>query len=78
MKSMPISKFKAEALQVIEDIATTRDSLVITKRGKPLAQVIPYQGPSVKPRPGKLSATLVFETDIVSPLESGMWESNRR
>lgn len=77
MKTMPISKFKALALQVIDDVATTRESLIVTKRGKPVAQVIPYQGPSVKPRSGRLSAYLVFEKDIVSPLEREMWEANR-
>jgi prevent-host-death family protein len=77
MKTMPISKFKAQALQVIDDVATTRESLIVTRRGKPVAQVIPYQGPSVKPRPGKLSAYLVFEKDIVSPLEGEMWEATR-
>ena len=77
MKDMPISKFKAQALQLIEDVAETREGLVITKRGKPLAQVIPYQGPSAKPRPGRLSGALVFEKDIVSPLEEKLWEAIR-
>ena len=77
MKTMSISSFKAHALQVIEAVAETREHLIITKRGKPLAQVIPYQGGKSKPKPGKLSVYLVFEKDIISPLGGEMWEVSR-
>jgi prevent-host-death family protein len=77
MKSMSISEFKAHALRVIEKIAQTREELTITKRGKPIAQVIPYQEQMSKPKPGKLSQYLVFEKDIVTPLGEGLWEASR-
>ena len=77
MRSMPVSEFKAHALQEIGRVASSRESIVITKRGRPLAQVVPYQPPSAAPIPGKLSETLVFEKDIVSPLGAEMWESSR-
>lgn len=74
MKTMSISSFKAHALRVIEEVAETREHLIITKRGKPLAQVIPYQGDKSRPKAGKLSACFVFEKDIVSPLGGEIWE----
>lgn len=77
MKTLSISKFKAQALQLIQDVAESREGLVVTKRGKPVVQVIPYSGPPGKPRPGKLSSALVFETDIVSPLDPNLWEAAR-
>lgn len=77
MKTMPISEFKAHALEVIDQIAKTREPLVITRRGRPLAEVVAYRGPALKPVPGKLSSCLAFEKDIVSPLGSQIWEAGR-
>ena len=77
MKTMAISVFKAQALQVVDRVASSREFLVITKRGKPLARIVPYQPAAKVPVPGKLSEALVFEKDIVSPLKKEMWEALR-
>ena len=77
MKRMPISVFKAHALEAVGRVASSRETVVITKRGKPVAQVVPYRPPAAAPVPGKLSAALVFEKDIVSPLGAKIWEANR-
>jgi antitoxin (DNA-binding transcriptional repressor) of toxin-antitoxin stability system len=42
--------------------------IVITKRGKPLAQITPYRTSCITPKPGRLSDTLVFEKDVISPV----------
>jgi prevent-host-death family protein len=77
MTSMAISAFKAHALQAVGRVASSRVRIVITKRGKPIAQVVPYQAPAATLAAGKLSATLVYERDIVSPLGAEPWESAR-
>lgn len=33
--------FKARCLAVIDDVMTKRESIVITKRGKPIAKLVP-------------------------------------
>jgi len=73
MKILAITEFKAHALQILGQVAETRESVMVTKRGKPLAEVVPFS-PS-KPAPGKLSEALVFEKDIVSPLGADMWNA---
>ena len=73
MQTLAITDFKAHALQILGRVAETREPVMITKRGKPLAEVIPFS-PEI-PRPGKLASALVFETDIVSPLDEGMWNA---
>jgi prevent-host-death family protein len=75
MTSMAISVFKAHALQAIGRVASSKVGLVITKRGKPVAQVIPYQSTDATLTPGKLASSLVFEKDIIAPLGSEMWEA---
>jgi prevent-host-death family protein len=76
MKSMSISEFKTHALGIIEKIAETREQITITKRGKPIAIVAPYQEQAGKPKSGKLSQYLVYEKDIVTPLGEEMWEAS--
>ncbi len=73
MKTLAITDFKAHALQILGRIAKTKESVVITKRGKPIVEVIPFS--TSKPAPGKLSEALVFEKDIVSPLGEDMWDA---
>jgi len=73
MKTMAISEFKARALQVLDNVSKTKESVVVTRRGRPLAEVVPFRGAKDKPAPGKLAPTLVFEKDILSPLGVSDW-----
>ncbi len=75
MKTMAITDFKMHALQVLGEVAKTREPVVVTKRGKPLAEIIPFA--EKKPSQGKLTETLVFEDDIVSPLGEEIWNACR-
>jgi prevent-host-death family protein len=75
MKTMGISKFKSHALKILDQVAKTQEIIVITKRGKPLAQITPYRNSEINPKPGKLSDALVFEEDIISPLGEEMWDA---
>ena len=77
MISMAISVFKAHALEAVGRVARSREGIVITKRGKPVAQVVPYNPPSVTVTPGRLREALVFEKDIVAPIGAEVWEAAR-
>lgn len=74
MKTMAISEFKSHALKVLNNVAKSQETIVITKRGKPLAQVTPHRQPDLKPTPGRLKNAFVFEKDIVTPLGDESWE----
>ncbi len=73
MKILAITDFKAHALRILGEVAKTKEHVVVTKRGKPLVEVIPFS--TCKPAPGKLSEALMFEKDIVSPLGEDMWDA---
>jgi prevent-host-death family protein len=75
MKTMAVSEFKAHALKVVNEVSESREAVIITKRGKPLVQVVPHCEPNMKPTPGKLADAFVFERDIITPLGEGLWES---
>ena len=76
MRRMAVSVFKAHALRAVAEVASTKEGIILTKRGKPLAEVLPYRRPAGTSRPGKLAHTLLFEKDIVSPLSEAAWEAN--
>ena len=72
MTSIAAGEFKARCLQLLDDVANSRKPLVITKFGKPVATLVPMP-PPVKLR-GALMGTVLYEGDIVSPLEND-WEA---
>jgi len=75
METMGISQFKSHALKILAKVAKTHETIVITKRGKPLAQISHYHNSDINPKPGKLSDALVLEKDILTPLGEEMWDS---
>ena len=75
METMAVSQFKAHALKVLDQVAKSQIGIIVTKRGKPFAQIIPYRNPEGHPEPGKLANYLVFEKDIVTPLGEDMWDA---
>lgn len=77
MKTMAISTFKAHALEIIARIYQSKEHIIITKRGEPLAEIIPYQSHKSNFKSGKLAKTLKFEKDIITPLGGDMWEVNQ-
>lgn len=75
MKTMSATDFKEHALKVLGEVADTREPVVVTKRGKPLAEIVPLAEKHTAP--GRLVDALVFEGDLVSPLGDGEWDACR-
>ena len=42
MRSIAAGKFKDTCLKTLDEVAKTRNPIVITKRGRPLATLVPY------------------------------------
>jgi prevent-host-death family protein len=41
MKTMPAGEFKVHCLKVMDEVQSKREAVVITKRGKPVAKLVP-------------------------------------
>ena len=67
MKKMAAGEFKAHCLQVMEQVRKTRVPIVITKRGKAVAKLIPPDEPA-SPIFDSLKGKLEILGDIVSPI----------
>jgi prevent-host-death family protein len=45
MKTIAAAEFKAQCLTLMDDVQATKRPLVITKRGKPVAKLVPIEEP---------------------------------
>jgi prevent-host-death family protein len=46
MKTIPAGEFKARCLRVMEEVKKYRTSVVITKKGRPVAKLVPPDEPA--------------------------------
>jgi len=75
MRTMAAGEFKAKCLQVMDHVRSTRTPVVITKRGKPIAKLVPADPPQ-KWMPGRLAGKIEILGDILSPVvPSEDWEA---
>ncbi len=61
------SKFKAHCLGLMDQVAASREVLVITKNGRPVAELHPCT-PERRPSPFGLHPTTVLHGDCIQPL----------
>jgi prevent-host-death family protein len=68
------AEFKANCLRLIDEVAQQRQPIIITKRGKPVAKLMPLEE---EERPvdlfGYMAGTAKICGDIVSPIEDVEW-----
>ena len=68
-REIAVSKFKAKCLSLLQDVSRTRTPLRVTRRGKPIADVIPASlEEDEKSWIGSLSGSVDLVGDIVSPV----------
>lgn len=70
--TIPAGEFKAKCLRLLDEVAEKRGTLVITKHGKPVAQVVPIPG-EADPF-GRMRGSGKIVGDIVAPLDVE-WEA---
>lgn len=72
-KTIAAGEFKAKCLHLLDEVARQRAPLVITKRGKPVAKLVPIDDEPVTLF-GRMAGTIRILGDIVgSPLDESEW-----
>jgi prevent-host-death family protein len=69
---MAAGEFKAKCLAVLDEVAASKRPLIITKRGRPVAKVVPLADPEPAPR----KTLIVRQGDLISPV-GDVWDADR-
>ena len=69
IREVAISEFKAKCLSLLEQVSKTKTPLRVTRRGQPIADVIPASS-DVEERNwmGSMSDSIEITGDVVSPV----------
>lgn len=62
-KTIPAGQFKAQCLGLLDQVSESKEIIVVTKHGKPIAKVIPFnetESPSLR-------GSVNYNGDIVEP-----------
>ena len=62
-------EFKAKCLKLMDEVNATHEQIVITKRGVPVAKLVPVSTVKTAKVFGCLRGCVAFEGDIVAPLD---------
>jgi prevent-host-death family protein len=67
-KTMKASECKAKFLGVLDEVASTRERVIVTKNGKPVAEIVPFVD---KPKSlfGAMKGSITILGDIEAPLD---------
>ena len=72
-RTIKISEFKAKCLSLVDEVERTGDRLVLTKKGKPVADVIPHKAEK-RGLIGLYKGRMEILGDIISPIDVE-WEA---
>jgi prevent-host-death family protein len=75
MKTMPAGQFKARCLRVMEEVKKYRTPVVITKKGRPVAKLVPADTPAADVF-GCMAGTARIVGDVEAPvLGAKAWDA---
>jgi prevent-host-death family protein len=74
---IPVSKFKAQSLALLERVRRSGRSIIVTKRGEPLAEVVPPSAATLGTDwIGSMQGSAKLRGDIIAPAgKSADWEA---
>jgi prevent-host-death family protein len=76
MEEIAISKFKATCLAVLERVRKTGEPILVTRFGKPVAEILPPRDLSSQRKFGARLGSMVILGDIVGPIgDESDWEA---
>jgi prevent-host-death family protein len=76
--SVAVSEFKTHCLRLVEKVARERRELIVTKRGKPIARVVPMGEVSANEVLTRLRGTLIGGDRVEDFDTRTVWGAMRR
>ncbi len=75
MRTLPAAKFKNRCLAVLDEVQRTRLPVIVTRHGKPVAQIGPVTSAGPR-RNNPIKGSIEYEGDLIAPIE-GAWDALR-
>lgn len=72
IKHVAAADFKANCLRLMDEVAHERRPIIITKRGKPIAKLVPVEEEPIDLF-GYMAGTAKICGDIIGPIEDLEW-----
>ena len=69
-REVPAGEFKTKCLALLDEVRDTREEIIVTKRGKPVAKLVPIGRPEIP----NLRHMIRVLGDIESPIDV-IWEA---
>lgn len=66
MRTIPAGQFKARCLKIMDEVHATREPVIITKKGRPVARLV-ADGASAKDIFGCMKGQVEIVGDVVAP-----------
>jgi len=78
MKEVAISEFKAKCLALLDQVQKTKKPILVTRRGRPVAEVIPPKPAESRDWIGSMKGKSKILGDTISPAtDESEWEALR-
>ena len=75
MPSIQASEFKAKCLALMDQVARTGETIVVTKNGQPVAELRAHRPPRAPSLIGLQQGQISIQGDIVSALDGPQWDA---
>ena len=76
METINASDFKARCLAILDHVQATGERIVILKRGRPVAELLPASRSQAEYAQAELNGTVIVTGDIVGPpVPEEAWDS---
>lgn len=78
MQQFNASEFKAKCLAILDEVYRTGEAVIILKRGRPVAQLVPAMKVKSKYPQSALLGSVKIVGDVIEPvIAAGEWEAER-
>ena len=75
MTTIQASEFKAKCLGLMDQVARTGETIVVTKNGKPVAELRAHRPPRAQSIRGIHKGQIKILGDIISPVGKSLWKA---
>jgi len=73
------AEFKARCLKLMDEVQASQQPITVTKRGRPVARLVPIESNEIPPLFGCLKGSVTVNDDLIAPFDvkwNADWDDN--